>query len=199
MAKLSAQFSAVVLVLLLALPVDNLFASGQSDGFVVGPDGVRRCRSGLTACPTSKGQACTNIKTDRNNCGKCGAKCSAGSSCCSGVCTITNNSTLHCGKCGNKCPTGQPCCGGSCINLMTDPLNCKTCGTSCVDLSTGDYRSCCSGACVNTGGNDTTYCGGCPYLVKGKMVNPFACKKTEQCCYGKCQLATETCVTPGRR
>ena len=40
------------------------------------------CSSGQTCC----GKSCTNLQTDRNNCGGCGTTCGSGLSCQSGVC-----------------------------------------------------------------------------------------------------------------
>jgi hypothetical protein len=44
--------------------------------------GACKCTSGQTCCGTT----CTNLATDRNNCGGCGTTCGAGLGCQSGVC-----------------------------------------------------------------------------------------------------------------
>ena len=51
------------------------------------------------------------------NCGSCGAACSAdvAVSCCSGACTNLATSGANCGACGAACLGGSTCQGGTCL------------------------------------------------------------------------------------
>ncbi|OWM88652.1 protein GRIM REAPER [Punica granatum] len=57
---------------------------------------------------------CRNILGDRNNCGRCGQKCSFGELCCNGVCTSVAYNPYNCGKCNKKCAAGVSCNYGVC-------------------------------------------------------------------------------------
>jgi cytochrome c peroxidase len=73
---------------------------------------------------------CTNVTTDRNNCGACGNVCAGDQVCmgtcfplncgpsmlgCNGMCVDTMADPMNCGGCGNACPTSAPtCAGGMC-------------------------------------------------------------------------------------
>ena len=80
------------------------------------PDGTVN-RKGL-CCPFTDQNCngeCTNLQSDRNNCGACGRKCA-------------DNNICSKGKC---CPNGRINCGGVCVNLRTNPDNCGQCGKRC--------------------------------------------------------------------
>jgi hypothetical protein len=116
-------------------------------------DGVR-----LACCDLEN---CTNLKTDPENCGKCGGNCGIwscqpgefGPICltsnricekghcvcppglpdlCTGQCTNLATGMPFCGTCGNTCFPGQICCDGFCTDPQTDVFNCGSCGNSCL-------------------------------------------------------------------
>ena len=76
-----------------------------------------------TVCGTS----CVNLKTDQDNCGKCGRVCPSGESCVSGSCA---------------CIAPRRACPSGCTNITKDPDNCGGCGVRCVDPSICKFGSC---------------------------------------------------------
>ncbi|KAL6197894.1 hypothetical protein ACLB2K_027686 [Fragaria x ananassa] len=72
------------------------------------------CKSKGSAGPNCCSKKCVNIRTDTNNCGRCGAKCKYSELCCNGVCVNPSVNGKHCGKCGNKCGSGSSCVFGLC-------------------------------------------------------------------------------------
>src|SRR6476469_5418626 len=73
-------------------------------------------------CPARGSKAiCTNLKTDANNCGSCGARCSSLNICVDGKCVA--------GPAG--CAVGQTPCNGVCRDLNSDNANCGACGRVC--------------------------------------------------------------------
>jgi len=87
------------------------------------------CPPGFTLCATG----CSNLSTDKANCGACGNSCG------SGIC---------CG--GNCCSSGMKCCGGACTNVSSDPANCGSCGATCSQCC---YNGSCgvNSVCASTG------------------------------------------------
>lgn len=79
------------------------------------------------------GTTCTNLNADSANCGRCGAPCSAGQVCRSGVCTTEG---------GGACLPPLTSCAGNCVDLQTNPSNCGACNMSC------GGRTCSGGRCV---------------------------------------------------
>jgi hypothetical protein len=73
--------------------------------------GVCACPSGTAAC----GPKCIDLQVSPENCGACGKKCGALSTCQGGVC---------------KCQSGAISCGGACLSGRTDD-NCGACGVVC--------------------------------------------------------------------
>jgi Carboxypeptidase regulatory-like domain len=58
----------------------------------------------------------TDLRTDQEHCGRCGARCPAGASCIYAACV---------------CPAGLTLCNGGCSNLA-DLENCRACANRCV-------------------------------------------------------------------
>jgi hypothetical protein len=109
------------------------------------------CPPGETYCPGDcRGPApedctgsCVDLKSDKQNCGACGATCSWGA-----------NATLYplCeyGSCVFRCIEGFADCNGSAedyceVNTDTDPNNCGACGHAC-DVVAG--QACVHGRCA---------------------------------------------------
>ncbi|WP_437729263.1 hypothetical protein [Sorangium sp. So ce861] len=77
------------------------------------------------------GAGCTDLTT-AENCGRCGNRCPAGSSCVER-------------ECRSVCPAGTTQCGDGCVDVMTDPRNCGGCaGGSGKDCGA---MSCVGGEC----------------------------------------------------
>jgi hypothetical protein len=86
---------------------------------------VAPCPMGSDRC----GTACTNITTDRTNCGACGRVCPGTVPCAAGACT---------------CPAGTTRCGDACVDTQTSAANCGACGTVCP----AGMPYCSRGACI---------------------------------------------------
>ena len=106
------------------------------------------CPPGETFCPTfcvgdlCQG-ACYNLSSDRNNCGACGASCSAKDG---------NKSIATCnwGICTRQCAKGWADCNGNdvddCeVDTDSDPANCGGCGITCDGVA---GQACVGGRCV---------------------------------------------------
>lgn len=74
--------------------------------------------------------ACTNVKGDSRNCGKCGATCAMGEVC-------------QKGACGPACSGGTSRCGNGCADVQNDPQNCGDCNKKCASV-----ESCVMGKCT---------------------------------------------------
>lgn len=125
---------------------------GGSGSDPQGPFGVT-CRVWEVVCA----EDCVDPYRDRFNCGGCGLRCPADSSCengqcfcrfpgepCGGVCVDTFDDHFNCGECGLACPAGVPCrsgqcacpvlreiCAGRCVDPFMDPDHCGRCGNAC--------------------------------------------------------------------
>lgn len=108
-------------------------------------EGELRC---VTPEPGSIPEACNNndedcdgrvdedfdLSRDSENCGECGRRCGAGTSCCGGECVSLSEDEGNCGECGKMCGNGLTCCNGMCVNLQTNVDNCGACGNVCPGL-----------------------------------------------------------------
>ena len=65
---------------------------------------------GLDCC----NKQCVNVMTDKENCGKCGKRCSYSEMCCQGRCVNPSVDVYHCGRCNNPCKKGSSCVYGLC-------------------------------------------------------------------------------------
>ena len=138
------------------------------------------CASPRVMC----GTACTDINSDLNNCGVCGLRCTGGQRCASGtctggstcaaprvmcgsVCTSLGSDPTNCGTCGRRCATGQACVSGTCSTggtgttlagaRCTSDAQCG--GMTCDTTVAGGW---CSSSCTETGGAESSMCGGGP-------------------------------------
>ncbi len=136
---------------------------------------------------------CVDLRSDANNCGRCGRVCTSGTPCVAGSCQCSAGRTLctvpapdpgmeflfcadtqtdpaHCGRCGNACPSGQDCRAGACAC----PAGRTRCGASCVDTRS-DAANCggCGVPCGGTCADGTCQCpDDRPYLCGGHCVGP---------------------------
>lgn len=159
----------MVRTLLFVTALGALGAATATSGCESCPDGnaggslychAAECSADETVCAG----ACSNLQTDRDNCGECGKVCGDGMSCsqgacveacsgtetrCGGTCTDTAADPANCGQCGVTCSTSQVCNGGVCgcaagavvcAGLCTDPMTDKDhCGATadCLGTNTG--------------------------------------------------------------
>lgn len=101
-------------------------ASGDGDG---DGDGDLTCSEGQEICDG----ACTNLDTDRQNCGECGESCAGGTVCEDGACVA-------------NCSEDRNECDGGCADIQTDPEHCGECGNAC-DFA-GAAGACVAGECA---------------------------------------------------
>jgi hypothetical protein len=130
--------------------------------------GVCRCRSGQTVCGEGKNAYCSDLNSDKANCGKCGAKC-------------PNDPNIRCSQGRCVCPTGQTLCGtgdaARCRDLQTDLFHCGRCSRACLT----QFQRCKNGTCCNLDG----------------VACPEGCGpggRCKGCCSGVCRL-DGTCGT----
>jgi len=115
------------------------------------------CSSGQTFC----GGVCSDLQSDRQNCGTCFNFCGSGATCVSGVC---------------RCPPGQEICGGGCVDpasFQTDAQNCGGCGIEC---GTG---TCVGGVCQCEG---VTRCDARLPRCHDLQTDPNACGTCDRTC-----------------
>jgi hypothetical protein len=108
------------------------------------------------------GYVCTDLASDFDNCGACGAACAYPGPYEDGACVD--------GHCFYSCVEGAVDCGGTCTDLGTDPDNCGACGNVCPELApycnAGECSACapglvlCGDSCVDLAG-DPNNCGAC--------------------------------------
>jgi hypothetical protein len=143
------------------------------------------------------GDFCTNLRDDRNNCGRCGNRCGAAEVCvearcscpagktrCADGCKDTQSDSAICRNCGQRCPQYWTCCEGTCYDLDFSSTNCSACGHSC-PFGEVAPSSCCFGECVNTA-IDPEHCGRCG----------APCPFGRQCCGGLCYDPAEITCCP---
>lgn len=132
------------------------------------------------ACTSMCSGMCVNLKTDGNNCGKCGTVCPMGASCVQGSC---------------QCGSGLVRCGSACVDVKADNTNCGKCGTVCgADAGAimgGGTWGCVNGSCSIICPMGKTECGGACIDTKTDIDNCGKCgnacdPQKEQCTDGMC-------------
>jgi hypothetical protein len=91
--------------------------------------------------------ACSNLMSDRDNCGTCGNQCGDGL-----VCSL--------GACVEGCDNGLAACGGACVDQATDTNNCGGCGVDDSSHVCTPDQMCNAGTC-GCGPNDIVCNGTC--------------------------------------
>ncbi len=129
------------------------------------------CGEGTTCCG---GNACVNVKSDAQNCGKCGHACKNGNACVDGACVLV---------CDDATPD---ICNDRCVDVKSDAQNCGECGAKCSPESVCQDNECvevtvedcenegqmaCWGKCIDTT-SDMLNCGECG----------LACDETSEIC-----------------
>jgi hypothetical protein len=84
--------------------------------------------SGDATQDTKVVEACGDIASDRDNCGRCGNVCATGYSCSGGMCTCALST---CGGSDGGASDGGGGGALACVDLTSDPKNCGGCGTTC--------------------------------------------------------------------
>lgn len=122
------------------------------------------CPAGMAACDENPNNGCeTNLNTNREHCGSCGASCGAGEHCvngtcrtecfdgwleCGNVCHDPKTSRDHCGGCNIKCSASDTCNDGVCVSCPSADV---VCGNECRKTSPNT----CSTATLLYSGNQT--------------------------------------------
>ena len=154
------------------------------------------CASTQKACGVS--QTCTNVLTDRANCGDCASAgpthvCADGTVCNNGTCQSScaanlflcaadklchdlQNDAHNCGSCGFACQPGQLCSGGACSTQCASSQT--LCGTTCTNTPY-DPANC--GGCASTTG---VACG--PYSNATALCSNSTCVASCQNGFGNC-------------
>lgn len=168
---------AVVALSFMALAACQTCPDGDSSGSLFCH--VGDCAVDETVC----GGVCSNVQSDRDNCGRCGMQCGDGL-----VCSL--------GACVEGCQDGRTNCAGTCVDLTTDEANCGGCSAAdpqhmCTADQTCTNGVCgcaatdvvCAGTCFNPQ-TSTQHCGAsldCAGANAGTM-----CQATEGCVGGAC-------------
>lgn len=105
----------------------NNGCDGACADVATGADSNTGCTTGLNLC----GADCVDLKSDRNNCGKCGQQCEGEQTCVEGSCTCPNGDPPPCEQCkttGQSC-SGDECCEGLICGYYGSSMACKPPGT----------------------------------------------------------------------
>lgn len=156
------------------------------------------CQAGWGTCNITRDVCSTNLNTDPNNCGSCGAPCTA----------APPNATPACvgGQCDFQCIPNYTRCGNECFNLTNDAGHCGSCIVACWDHPLGGYPICvnsacdfacngnltrCGSACVDTT-TDVNHCGNCTTSCPsppGSIPPPW-------CANSQCQFTCQAGYSP---
>lgn len=143
-----------------AVPIDD------DAGTTPGKDG--------SACTSTCGGNCVDLKSDNANCGKCGNACPASATCNAGNCVCAQN---------------QNRCGNACVDVKTDLNNCGKCGTVCG----GDAGSIMGGTWACVAGACTVQCQGMKTNCTGTCVDTTSDINNCGMCGTACDPSLEAC------
>lgn len=137
------------------------------------------CPVGLVLCAG----VCTDVMSDPENCGACGAACPVSTCGGCGVCVDAGPAICSSGICTSTCVSGLAPCGVSCVDPCTNQIHCGGCDRPCEPGFMCFDGSCtcppgqvdCSGECVAVD-TDPEHCGGCG----------VTCPAGEACVGGSC-------------
>lgn len=169
------------------------------------------CGAGTSCCMSATGAACSDLTTDANNCGQCGAECrdepalkrcgvcSAGEcaapQCCGGFADCDGDlglcevelavTTAHCGACGNNCNDKPNVNVARCDNsqCFVEPGGCEN-----LTSQFGDCNATGNDGCETNLSNDVNNCGSCGYSCAAN--NPGGNVASWQCDAGVCKVST---------
>lgn len=109
------------------------------------------------------GGVCSNLQTDRDNCGSCGHGCGDGLVCAGGTCV-------------EGCDNGLTNCGAACVDTQTDEANCGACGVDDPTAACAAGETCLGGACVCAAGSVV-----CAGTCTDPMTSNTHCGATSDC------------------
>ena len=112
---------------------DQFCFSGACYTYTCEDSGYCVLDAGYGECCGNDGLDCVDVESDANNCGGCGAACTAGMACVNGGCIADDcsppsNAGLPCTNLAAG--TYGSCCDGQCLSLEDDS-NCGGCGRAC--------------------------------------------------------------------
>ncbi len=159
-----------------------------SDGECV-PD----CGASLARCAGGDGDGgvaryCADLRSERANCGACGAVCGAGLACMEGRCLAV-------------CAATEARCGDTCHDLRADLAHCGACGVACAGeerclagrcrVPCGPGFGDCDGACVDLA-RDARHCGACGVRCRLPHASAARCD-AGRCAPGACEDGFADC------
>lgn len=150
---------------------------------------VLTCGAGLAKCADPQaglgGAYCSDLESDRENCGACGVRCAAGQQCEAGACTTA-------------CAPGLTACAdGKCHDLASDSGHCGACSTAAESHACVTGSACVEGTCGGTCSGTKQLCGdGSSHDVTSDAMNCGACstKLENHACPAGARCVSGGCV-----
>jgi len=148
------------------------------------------CIPGTVVCPGTSTTFCTNLRTDRRNCGACGNACPEGQYCLKGSCS----------PCSIECSEPNRLDTETCACICTQGVNCgptlccegrqKCIGGSCCDEDQACGEVCCPfgsrcnapGVCTQNGCPPRQACSISGTVCCGQIDPDWCCSPWETCC-----------------
>jgi hypothetical protein len=167
---------------------DNVCTRDSCRGGACDHEPIRCPNAGETCCPPNIG--CTDLQTDRENCGACGRRCPGGAECVAGSCECIRGGTC---QTTDDCCEGETCIGGICsLNICQGavcpfPGNCDPV-FDCQCYSRTEQNA---GFC-----GDNTPCLGIPTCTSSADCNPGSFCAHDTCC-GPQGVCITNCGTLG--